>query len=166
MIRYLFYLIIVIFLVIAQTSIIPYMPASLRFYDFLVPFAVYLSLYKPLGEGLPVMIAAGLVMDMFSGAPIGVYLTTYLWVFLAFRRVARWVGMKQHLLFSLLTVFGVLFQNFIFAIAVFSGSSQGFFSLQSLQVIFMQVFWAMVTAPFFWLGFMRCFADYGRVHGK
>ncbi|MFP4572870.1 MAG: hypothetical protein ACLFNW_07855, partial [Desulfobacterales bacterium] len=91
---------------------------------------------------------------------------TYLWVFFAFRRVARWVGMKQHLLFSLLTVFGVLFQNFIFAIAVFSGSSQGFFSLQSLQVIFMQVFWAMVTAPFFWLGFMRCFADYGRVHGK
>lgn len=140
------------------------MPQALRFYDFLVPFAVYLSLYKPLCEGLVVLAAAGLVMDMLSGAPIGVYLTTYLWVFLAFRRVGRWVGIKDHLLFSLLAVLGVLFQNIIFIIAVVAGSSRGFFTIQSLQIILLQIFWTMVTAPFLWLGFKRCFADYSRRH--
>ncbi|MCF8111050.1 MAG: hypothetical protein K9J85_06135 [Desulfobacteraceae bacterium] len=165
MIRYLFYLIIVVLLVIIQTSVIPYMPPVFRFYDFLVPFAVYLSLYTPLGEGLVVLAAAGLVMDMFSGAPTGVYLITYLWVFLVFRRVGRWVGIKDHLLFSGLAVLGVLFQNLIFAMVVVAGSSRGFFTLQSLQIILLQVFWAVITAPFLWLAFKLCFADSGRRYG-
>ncbi len=166
MIRYLSYFIFAVFLVIIQTSIISYMPAALRFYDFMVPFAVYLSLYRPLRDGLPVLLAAGFVMDMLSGAPIGVYLTTYLWVFLSFRRVVRWVGLKDHLLFSLLTVLGIGFQNLIFAVAVIFGSPQGFFILESIRVILMQIFWAVVTAPFLWLGFRYCFAEYGRIPGR
>lgn len=156
-----FYLVVTVLLVIVQTSIIPYMPGFFRFYDFLVPLAVYLSLYKPLSHGLPVLIAAGLIMDMLSGAPIGIYLTTYIWVFLAFRRVARWVGIKDHMLFSMLAVIGVLFQNLIFSAAMISWSFQEFLVFQNLQVILLQVFWAVVTAPFLWLGFRYCFTDYG-----
>lgn len=142
------------------------MPEILKFYDFLVPLAVYLSLYKPLSHGLPVLIAAGLIMDMLSAAPIGIYVTSYLWVFLAFRRVARWVGIKDHLLFSMLAVIGVLFENLIFAIAVIPANPQGFFTLQSLQIILIQVFWTVITAPFLWLGFNYCFTDHGRLPGK
>ncbi|MFP4158727.1 MAG: hypothetical protein ACLFQ9_03335 [Desulfobacterales bacterium] len=166
MIRYLFYLITVVFLVIVQTSIIPYMPGILKFYDFLVPFVVYLSLYKPLSHGLPVLAAAGLVMDMLSGAPIGIYLTTYLWVFLAFRRVARWVGIKDHLLFSLLAVLGVVFENLIFSVVLISSSPRVFFTLDSLELIFLQVLWTVVTAPFLWLAFKYCFGDHGRIEAR
>lgn len=163
MIRYLSYLIFAVLLVIIQTSIIPYMPAVLKFYDFLVPLAVYFSLYKPVRQGLPVLIAGGIIMDMLSAAPIGIYLTTYLWVFLAFRPIARWVGIKDHLLFSMLAVIGILFENFIFAIAVIFDYSQGFFTVETLQVVLMQVLWTVVTAPFFWLGLSYCFSDQGRV---
>lgn len=166
MIRYLFYLITAIFLVIVQTSIIPHMPGILKFYDFLVPLAVYFSLYKPLSHGLPVLAAAGLVMDMLSGAPIGIYLTTYLWVFLAFRRVARWVGIKDHLLFSMLAVLGVVFENLIFSVALISSSPRVFFIVDSLELILLQVLWTVVTAPFLWLGFKYCFGDYGRIEAR
>ncbi|MFW6082107.1 MAG: hypothetical protein ACOC7W_09340 [Desulfosalsimonas sp.] len=166
MIRYLYYLVTAVFLVIVQTSIIPHLPGILKFYDFLVPLAVYFSLYKPISHGLPVLVAAGLVMDMLSGAPIGIYLTTYLWVFLAFRRVARWVGIKDHLLFSLLTVLGVFFENLIFAVAVVSGQPRGFFALDSLELILLQVLWTAITAPFLWLGFRYCFADRVRAAGR
>ncbi len=166
MIRYLFYLFLVVLLVLMQTCILPYLPAIFRFYDFLVPFAVYLSLYHTLGEGLPVLLIAGLTMDMLSGAPIGIYLTTYLWVFVAFRPVPRWVKVKDHFLFSLLSVLGVLFENLIFVIAILLGPHRLFFTAQSLQTIVLQLFWAFVTAPFLWLGFQYLFDNSGRFFPK
>lgn len=166
MIRYLFYLVLVVFLVILQTSILPYLPVVGRFYDFLIPFIVYLSLYKPLGDGLPVLAAGGLAMDMLSGAPIGIYLTTYLWIFIACRGAPRWISIREHLLFSLLVVLGVLFENILFSVAVLSAETPRFFTAHSLRIILLQLFWALVTAPFFWLGFQYLFVNPGWLSGK
>ena len=161
MIRYLFYLLLVVFLVILQTSILPYLPAVGRFYDFLIPFIVYLSLYKPLVDGLPVLTVAGLAMDMLSGAPIGIYLTTYLWVYIACRGAPRLVSIRSQLLFPALVVLGVLFQNLIFAAAALSSGNPGLFNAHSLRIILMQHVWALVTAPFLWMGFHYLFFSPG-----
>ena len=166
MIRYLFYLVLVVFLVILQTSILPYLPEGGRFYDLLIPFIVYLSLYKPLGDGLPVLAAGGVAMDMLSGSPIGIYLTTYLWVFIACRGAPRWISIRPHLLFSLLVLLGVLFQNTLFAAAVLSAETSRFFTAHSLRIILLQHFWALVTSPFLWLGFQYLFANPGWFSGK
>ena len=166
MIRYLFYLVFVVCLVLLQTSILPYLPFVGRFYDFLIPLIVYLSLYKPLGDGLPVLAAGGLIMDMLSGAPIGIYMTTYLWVFIACRGAPRWISIRDHLLFSVLVVLGVLFQNVLFSAAVLMAEAPRFFTPHSLRIILLQLFWALVTAPFLWLGFRYLFVNPGRLSGK
>jgi len=42
-----------LFLVILQTTIMPYLPLLEKFYDLLIPFIVYLSLSRPVRESLP-----------------------------------------------------------------------------------------------------------------
>lgn len=155
--RFLSYVFVLMLLVVLQTCAIASLPAIFRFYDLLVPFAVYLAIYKPLRVGLPILLAAGMIMDMMSAAPIGIYLTTYLWLFLALRQIPRWVRIRHHMLFILLSMLGVGFQNIVFGVAVLSISRTPFFTAHTMRVIVVQLFWSFVTAPFLWLGFQYLF---------
>lgn len=165
MMRYLISLMVIIGLIVVETSILPYLPEILRFYDFLVAFAVYLSLYQPIATGIPVMVIAGLAMDMLSGAPPGIYLASYLWVFLVFRHVSGWVRIGDHTLFFFLSIIGVGVQNLIFGIAAWSVSRVPFFTGDTGVIVLLQLFWALVTAPFLWLLFHFLFSDTHQASG-
>lgn len=156
--RYLLSLVVIIVFIVAETSVLPYMPSVFRFYDFLVPFAVYLSLYQSLATGLPVIIAGGMAMDMLSGAPMGIYLASYLWIYLIFRLVPGWVRFGDHILFFFLSIIGVAIENVIFATAVWVISNVSFFTVHTGKTILLQLFWTMVTAPFLWIFFQFLFA--------
>ena len=79
--NYLFNISACLFLVILQTTIIPYLPLLDKFYDLLIPFIVYLGLSRPVRESLPFVLFLGFIMDNLSGGPFGLYLTTYFWLF-------------------------------------------------------------------------------------
>lgn len=165
MMRYLLSLVVIIGLIVIETSILPYLPGILRFYDFLVAFAVYMSLYQSLATGIPVMVIAGLAMDMLSGAPPGIYLASYLWVFLVFRHVPGWVRIGDHTLFFFLSIIGVGVQNLIFGVAAWSVSRVPFFTGENGVIVLLQLFWAFVTAPLLWLLFQFLFSDTHQASG-
>jgi hypothetical protein len=64
---YCFYVAACLFLVILQTAVLPHLPLLNSFYDLLIPFIIYLALYRPLREGLLLVILLGFIMDNISG---------------------------------------------------------------------------------------------------
>lgn len=144
---YLVFVSLSLLIVILQTTIVPDLFEFLGLYDLLIPLSIYFSLYRAFHEGLPTLIVAALMMDMLSGAPAGIYLITYVWLFLAFRQTWRFLDLNHSYLFPLIVTIGVLFQQFIFWITLSIQSGQFVFSPAAMKVVFFQNLWAIVSAP-------------------
>ena len=72
---YFFNISVCLFLVILQTTVMPYLPLLDSFYDLLIPFIVFIGLSRPVRESLPFVFCLGFIMDNLSGSPFGLYLT-------------------------------------------------------------------------------------------
>ena len=141
------------FLVILQTTIMPYFSVFDRFYDLLFPFIIFLSLFRSLRESLPVVLFFGFVMDTLSGGPFGLYLTTYLWLFIGVKWMITFLDIGDSVLLPFVVAAGVLIQNVIFvgAIVIFNPVSLSFSS--AVNTIAVQVLWAILTGPILLLFF-------------
>ncbi len=137
-----------LFIIVLQTTMMPNSFGSLRFYDLIIPVAIYFSLYRPLREGFPVLFLTAMAMDMISGAPTGIYLTTYIWLFLAFRQTWRFFDVKHSHFYPVLVVIGVLFQLLIFWVAISIRAGHIVFTEDGIRLVFFQVFLVVITAPF------------------
>ncbi len=144
---YLVFISLSLLVVVFQTTIVPELFGFLGLYDLLIPLSIYFSLYRHFHEGLPILIIAALMMDMLSGAPAGIYLVTYVWLFLTFRQTWRFLDLNHGYLFPLIVTIGVLFQQFIFWITLSIQSGQFVFSAAAMKVVLFQNLWAIVSAP-------------------
>ena len=143
-----------LFLVILQTTIIPYLPLLDKFYDLLIPFIVYLGLSRPIRESLPFVLFLGFIMDNISGGPFGLYLTTYFWLYVGVKGVTTFIQVGNRLfIITLIVVSGVLFENLIL-LGSFTilGSGQQFAG-DVLKIVAFQVLWAFFTGSLLLLFF-------------
>lgn len=154
---YLFYSIICFILLLAQTVIMPDIPGGKAFYDLELIFVFYLSLYRPLRESIPLVLILGFVMDNFSGAPFGLYLTTYFWLFFGVRWVTYFLRVRNIVLLPLLIASGILLKNAIFISTIAMDVNWMEFHLDILKTVGYQVLWAILTGPVLLMVF-------GRVH--
>ncbi len=161
--QYIVIFILCLLLVVLKTTIIPGMLGGLWLYDLLIPLVIYFSLYRSLTEGLPVVLISAIMMDMISGAPAGIYLTTYIWLFLAFRQTWRFLDLRHTYLFPAIVVAGVVFQQLIFWVAASVSAGQLVFSYESIRIVFFQILWAVVSAPLLYLFFYKFFAAADRL---
>jgi cell shape-determining protein MreD len=145
---YCFYICVCLCLVIFQTTIIPHIPLFNNFYDLLIPFIIYLGLFRPAREGILFILALGFLMDNLSGGPFGLYLTTYFWLFIVVKIVIQYVHVNNILLLFIVAA-GVLMENIIFIASVsMSGPDSQFLAITIRTVIF-QILWAGCTGFFF-----------------
>jgi len=148
-----FHFIICFFLVIFQTTVMPYFPMFDRFYDLLFPFIIFLSLFRPLRESIPVILFFGFVMDTLSGGPFGLYLTTYLWLFVGVKWMTTFLDVSDSVLLLFVVAAGVLIQNLIFIAAITISSPLTLPFSQVMNTIAVQLIWATFTGPFLLLFF-------------
>jgi len=136
-------------LVIFQTTVMPCFPLFDRFYDLLFPFIIYLSLFRPVRESIPLILFFGFVMDNLTGGPFGLYLTTYLWLFIGIRWVITFMDVEDSVLMLFIVAAGVLIQNFIIigTIVMFEPVSR--FPPAAINTVLVQVLWAAFTGPIF-----------------
>jgi len=136
-------------LVIFQTTVMPYFSLFDRFYDLLFPFIIYLSLFRSVRESIPLILFFGFVMDNLTGGPFGLYLTTYLWMFIGIRWVITFMDVEDSVLMLFIVAAGVLIQNFIIigTIVMFEPVSR--FSPAAISTVGVQVLWAVFTGPIF-----------------
>lgn len=159
---YLFHIGISLCLIIIQTTIIPYIPLFRGFYDLLIPFVIYLDIFRSFRESIPVILFFGFVMDNIYGGPFGLYLTTYLWLFVGVRWIITFLHVGNSLLWPFVVVAGVLMENLIFV-----GSSvllEAGLHINSVVwgKIGTQVLWATFTGSVFILFFNYLFGQWNK----
>jgi len=152
---YLFYTIVCFILLLIQTVILPDIPGGMAFYDLELIFVFYLSMYRPLRESLPLVLILGFVMDNFSGAPFGLYLTTYFWLFFGVRWVTYFLRVRNVVLLPLLIASGILIKNAIFISTIAMSLNWTEFHLDILRMVGYRLLWAMITGPVLLIVFSR-----------
>src|SRR5210317_1360786 len=149
---YFFNISVCLLLVILQTTIMPYLPPLDKFYDLLIPFIVYLSLSRPVRESLPFILFLGFIMDNLSGGPFGLYLTTYFWLYVGVKGITMFIQVgKRLLIIALIVAGGVLFENLISLGAFALLGSRQQFAGDALEIVTIQVLWAIFTGSLFLL---------------
>lgn len=147
---YCFNIIVSVFLVILQTTVMPYLPLLEKFYDLLIPFIVYLGLSRPVRESLFFVLLLGFIMDNLCGGPFGIYMTTYFWLFIGVKGVTMFIQVANRLvIITLIIATGVLLENIIIlgAFAVFGSGQQ--LASDIVEIVAVQVLWAILTGSFF-----------------
>ena len=137
-------------LVILQTAVMPYLAVLNRFYDLLIPFIAYLGLSRPVREGLLFVCFIGFIMDNLSGGPFGLYLTSYLWLFIGVKGITQLLQVgKRVFIITFIVAAGVLIENLIFlgSFAIFSPEQR--FAGDAVKIVAAQILWALLTGSLF-----------------
>ncbi len=143
-----------LFLVILQTTVMPYMPLLDKVYDLLIPFIVYLGLFRPVRESLPFVIFLGFIMDNLSGGPFGLYLTTYFWLYVGVKGITMFIQVGSRLIIiTLVIAIGVLFENLILLSSFAFLDTKQQFAGNVMETVAGQVLWALLTGSLFLLIF-------------
>jgi len=144
---YLFYLGLSLGLITVQTTMIYWLPAFSHFYDLLIPFVLYLGLYRSIRESVPVLFLLGLIMDHLSGTPFGLYTTAYFWIFVIVNGGIKFLHVGNHILLLIVIVSGVLIENSIIVGTIILLGRNPYFPAQGFRSIIFQVLWALFTGP-------------------
>jgi len=145
---YFFHIVVGTALIIFQTVIIPFVSLPDRFYDLMVPFVLYLGIYRSPFESIIIIIVLSFLMDSLSCAPFGLYGTTYLWLFVATRWGRQFLRVKNIFLLPLLILLGVLTENFIFFISFLILKTNIYQPEESVHIVIKQVTLAVLTGSF------------------
>lgn len=141
-----------LFLVILQTTVMPYLPLLDSFYDLLIPFLVFLGLSRPVRESLPFVFFLGFIMDNLSGSPFGLYLTAYFWLFVGVKGITKLLQVGNRLfIMTLIVAVGVLIENLFFlgTLTILGPDQQ--LAGDAAQTVTIQVLWVIWTGPIFLL---------------
>lgn len=175
--RYCFYIFPCLFLVILQSTIIPYFGFLDNSYDLLTPFIIYLGLYCSVGESLPILILLGFIMDNLSTGPLGLYITAYFWLFVGVKWIIKFLHVGNIFLLPIVMVSGIIIETSIF-LGTFATLDPGFHISESIiNTVLSHLFWAVCTGPFFIIiyrfshkkwnkWFHERFAERGREYGE
>lgn len=148
-----FYLFVCLVLIVLQTAVMPNVPVLDSFFDLPAAFVIYLGLFRPIRECLPIILALGIIADNLSGAPFMLYTTSFIWVYLGvyWLKGVLQVGMRFRL--PILVTAGVLIENIIFIVTVGLLEPGMQSPLATAGTVIPQLLWAFFIGPFLVIGF-------------
>ena len=146
-------------LVVFQTTVMAELPIVEGFFDLLVTFVVYLGLFRPAKESVPVIICVGFVMDSISAAPFGLYLTAYLWIFAGIKWLIRYLQVRTSALVLFVVPLAVAIETLLSVTALELQVPGGLTAHSVPSRAGQHLLWALLTGPFFLM-------FYETVHGR
>lgn len=145
-----FYLVIGLCLVILQTSIkTHFMVLFADVYDLIIPFVIYMGIFRSFRESLAVIIIFGLIMDSFSGGAFGLYVSVYFWIFVGVKWVMKIFQLKNTIIMMFIVAIGVLVENIILVGVRLVFQPQAEWPFETLRPFVLQLLWAICTGPIF-----------------
>jgi len=155
-VTYFFYVSVCLLLTVVQTTVMPQLlPCGRCTYDLMVPFILYLGIFRPIRESLAVIFFAGFVTDNFSAAPFGLYSIIYLWLFAGTKWLVTFLHVGNRILLPLIAGTGVLAENIMF-FATFTVimRTDSRIPADPFGILWEQTLWAAVTGMFLIMMFL------------
>ena len=145
--HFLVYFIFSVLLICIQTTLFPAFFRLFAQYDLLIPFVVYLTLFRSSIGLLPVILISGCFMDFLSGGTIGVYIATYILILICFRTATVYFHFKNSILFQIVIILSVLIENIIFGMVISLQTLSLNFSFYAVGVLATQLILALISSP-------------------
>lgn len=142
---YLFHIAVCLTLVIFQTAFKPQVFFLTGLYDVLTAYVIYLGLFHRWRDIWPIILIFGGIMDTISGGPLGLFLTTYLWLFLLTRWTTQLIHRDNLVLHVFIVAIGVVIQNGVYIGTTLLLGKATLFAAPTLDVALTQVLWALGT---------------------
>lgn len=146
-----------VLLISLQTTVFSCLSCVFFLYDILIPAVVYITLFRPYKSELPAIFFAGLVMDFLSAAPMGLYLMTYIAIFLVFQKSKKYLQVRNMRLFIAVSVIGILIEYLVFSLFIWATATGLSPSIHEFQTIGIQMAWAVATVPLVYIIFNHGF---------
>ena len=150
--NYCFYLFVCLLLTISQTAVILEFFPSYQCYDLFIPYILYLGIMRPFSEVLPFVIASGLIVDSLSAGPLGLYTTSYFWIFILTRLLSGRFLVGHWMCLPFVIMAGVLLENIIILGVCILLDRQFQVPRTSVRIVLEQVGWAAATGIFIFMG--------------
>lgn len=142
-------------LITCQTALIPRLGFVGHFFDLLLPWVIYLAAFRPVHETLPFLVFIGVLMDSLSGGPFGLYLTSYVWLFIAVRQAAAVVRTENPMVLVLILIGAVASQNGLFLLALEMSGTGMHSTGDRIRAVSEQIGWVLLTGPLVALALRR-----------
>ena len=137
----------VMMLCLLQTVILGYTFLHTSFYDLFCPFIIYLSIFRPAREALPVIVASGMVMDSLCGGPTGMYITAYIWVWIGTRALITWLYAGNPMILLFIVALAVVLENILMFLLFALFKSGNIHSALMFKIMLNHFMWAVLTGP-------------------
>lgn len=135
-------------LIICHTSLIPRLPFVGAFFDPLLPLVVYLGVFRPPREAVPVALFFGFLADSLSGGAFGIFMSAYLWVALGVRQAAAVVRAENPFILIFILIVAVAAENALIAAVVAAADPASVAPQEALRAVTEQIGWVLLTGPF------------------
>ncbi len=161
--KYLFYAGLCLILVLIQTTVIRYFGSLRGCYDLFIVLVVFLGLYRKAHESIPVILLAGFLMDNLYNGPFGLYITSYIWLFVCIKWSSVYFNVRSNMFLIFAVAAGVLFENFIFInFFIISDSGLSLFG-RLFSKVFIQFIWAVFSGYFFIMLIKKAYNTWSRL---
>ena len=147
--RYFLYIASGLALLICQTTLLPRLPFMTHAFDLLLPWVIYIAAFRPVHETLPFVLFMGVLVDSLSGGVFGLYLTSYLWLFIAVRLTAAVIRAENPLMLVFIIIAAVAGQNALFFAVLGMGGDDSYALADVVRVISEQIGWVLLIGPVF-----------------
>jgi len=135
-------------IVLFRTAGVHLFPFSGYVFDPAVPYVLFLGLFGPARSAFFHSLALGLLMDGVSGAPFGVYTSTYLWITAALQQMIAVLRVVDTFwMIRLLAGLGVLFESTLLLGVTVMVHPRFTIPVAALERIGVQAFLAALMAP-------------------
>jgi len=151
--HFLVYFVFSVLLICIQTTLLPLFPRLFVQYDLLIPYVVYLILFRSSVGMLPVILISGCLMDLLSGGTIGVYIATYILILICFRNATIYFHFKKIILFQIVIILSVLMENILFCMVISIQSMSFKLTFYGTSVLVIQLIWALISSSLLYFMF-------------
>lgn len=145
--KFLFYIILFILLIIVQTAILPNFPFFSQSFDLLIVNILYMSIVFSSPWLLVVIVLQGCIMDSISGTPFGLYMSAYLWICILVQIMKRFVHSGNIIFLPVISALSVFVENCFLVFFFFVRYGEANFYSQDIMLMVKQMAWAFFIAP-------------------
>ncbi len=142
-----FLTLIVFFLTVMQTVVLPNFSFFSDFFDLLIIAALFLSLISTHHSMIIALVVIGCIMDSISGVPFFFHIFSYVSIYLIVHLVKRLIFKQSSIFLMIISIMAVLIQHTLLLFSIFVRQEPGTVFRFDFYLLARQVFWGLVLIP-------------------
>ncbi len=142
-----FFILLTLFLTIIQTTAFPDFFLSNHSFDLMIINILYLSLVFKHPAIIFVIILIGCAVDSVSGVYFGLYLTTYIWIYVIVQGLKEFVFSKNIVFYIVIAFVAVAIESIFLILSVFINQGKSGVTSLNYYLMIKQIFFACIFIP-------------------